>query len=280
MRIFYILALIFLPITIIAEEADSTLNQWIPKGVAGINISQISLDNWTQGGDNAMTYTLTGNFGLDYNSEDWAFTNSLKISYGQTKIGDDAYKTNDNEFYLETVYSRKIGWEIDPYVSNTVRTTVAPGYTYSDEGDTQIAAFFDPGYLSQSLGFAYNRSKIVKTRLGVGFQETFTDKFTKYSDDPETIDEIEDFKFETGIESVTDVEYGFMENMLFKSKLRLFTRFDHLDIWDVRWDNTLSAKINKFFVVNLNVIVIYEKSQSLETQIKEALQLGFTVSLF
>lgn len=280
MRKILIICLLLCSVNLLAEEKDSTLNKWIPKGVAGINISQIALSNWTQGGDNAMTYTLVGNFGLDYKTETFEFTNGLKVMYGQTKIGDAAFKTNDNEFYLETVYSRHIGWKVDPYISNTVRTTVAPGYEYSDEGDKQIAAFFDPGYISQSIGFTYNKSKIVKTRLGLGFQETFTNEFTNYSDDPETPVEIEDFKFETGIESVTDLEWGFMEDMLLKSKLRLFTRFDHLDVWDLRWDNILSAKINKFFSVNLNVIVIYEKSQSVETQVKEALQLGFSVTLF
>jgi hypothetical protein len=71
-----------------------------------------------------------------------------------------------------------------------------------------------------------------------------------------------------------------MDNMLYKSKLRLFTRFDQLDVWDVRFDNTISAQVNKYIVVNLNVLVVYEKSQSLRTQVKEALQLGVTLNLF
>ena len=67
--------------------------------------------------------------------------------------------------------------------------------------------------------------------------------------------------------------------MLLNTKLRLFTRFNMLDVWDVRWDNTITAKVNDFVNVNLNVLIIYEKSQSLRTQIKEALQLGFTYTI-
>ena len=70
------------------------------------------------------------------------------------------------------------------------------------------------------------------------------------------------------------------ENVLFGTKLRLFSRFNELDVWDVRWDNLITAQISKYFNVNFNVLLIYEKIQSPKTQIKEALQLGITYSLF
>ncbi len=282
----YILLILLMPIIAFAqketEEKDPDLGKWIPKGVAGLNIAQMAFSNWSQGGDNSMTYSLSGNFSLNYKDESLAFTNSLKLAYGQTKLGDDDFRTNDNEFYLENVLAKRVGWAVDPYFSNTVRSTVAPGYKFNKDTKEydQISDFFDPGYISQSLGFTYNKLKSVQTRLGVGLQETFASTYLNYTDDPETADKEEDFKFETGIESVTDVEYSFMDNMLYKSKLRLFTRFDQLDVWDVRFDNTISAQVNKYIVVNLNVLVVYEKSQSLRTQVKEALQLGVTLNLF
>lgn len=262
------------------EEPDTTLNRWIPKGVASFNISQIAFKDWTQGGDNAITYTIGGDFSLLYKSRNFDFKNSLKIAYGQNKIGEEDFKTNNNEIYLESVLSRRIKWPVNPYISNLIRTTIAPGFKYDQKGDQKIAAFFDPGYLTQSLGFAYNPLEFLTTRMGVAFQETFTNNFRHYTDDPETTDKKEAFKFETGMETVTDVNVNFMENMNYKSKLRLFTRFEALDVWDVRWDNSISAKVNSVIVVNFNVLVIYEKSQSLRTQIKEALQLGITYSLF
>ncbi|MFC2130036.1 DUF3078 domain-containing protein [Bacteroidota bacterium] len=272
--------LFFSVISLAAQESDSIKSNWDNKGIVSLNISQIAFTDWTQGGDNAITYSFMGDFTFNYKEEKWSFINSLKMAYGQTKIANDDFKTNDNEFYLESVYSRDINLWVDPYVSNIVRTTIASGYNYAKSGKTQTSAFFDPGYISQSIGVGLNKSEIVKTRLGLGFQETFTNKFRNYSNDPETLDKEEAFKFETGIESVTDVQWGFMENMMFKSKLRLFTRFVHLDVWDVRWDNIISAQVNKYIVVNLNVLVIYEKSQTARTQMKEALQLGITYTLF
>ncbi len=262
------------------DKADSLLNKWIPMGVAGLNISQVAFSNWSQGGEDAVTYTIVGNFSLDYKSETFAFTNALKLAYGQTKLGEDDFRTNDNELYLETVYSRRIGWIVDPYVSNLVRSSLSAGYKNVNDSMVEIANFFDPGYITQSVGFTYDKVEGFKSRLGAAFQETFTSEHTQYSDDKKTIDELEKFKFETGIESVTDVSWNFMENMVYKSKLRLFTRFEAMDVWDVRWDNVISAKVNDIIVVNLNVLVVYEQAQSLRTQIKEALQLGITYTLF
>ncbi len=282
----YVLLILLIPIIAFGqketEEKDPDLNKWVPKGVAGLNIAQMAFSNWSQGGDNSMTYSIVGNFSLDYKNESLAFTNSLKFAYGQTKLGEDDFRTNDNELYLENVLAKRIGWAVDPYFSNTVRSNVAPGYKFNKETKEyeQISDFFDPGYISQSLGFTYNKLKSVQTRLGVGFQETFAKSYLRYTDDPETPNEIEDFKFETGIESVTDVEYAFMENMLLKSKLRLFSSFDEMDVWDVHFDNTISAQVNKYIVVNLNVLVVYDNSQTLRTQVKEALQLGVTFNLF
>ena len=68
--------------------------------------------------------------------------------------------------------------------------------------------------------------------------------------------------------------------MKYSSFLRLFTRFNSLDVWDVRWDNIISAKVNDYINVNFAVTVIHEISQTRKTQLREALQLGFSYSLF
>lgn len=272
--------LFLLTFAIISAQDDKIPDGWTASGVAGLNLSQIALSNWSQGGDNSLAFNLTGNFKFVYVSNPWKLDNNLKLSFGKTKLGKEEFKTTDNEIYLENILSRDFGWAVSPFFSNTVRTVLTNGYQYDENQSTQISAFFDPGYVTQSLGFTYDKLKGFKTRLGIALQETFTNKFRYYSDDPDTEPEIEDFKLETGMESVTEGEFTLDDNLLMNSKLRLFTRFDALDVWDVRWDNTITAKINDYLNCNLNVLVIYEKSQSPKTQVKEALQLGITYTLF
>ncbi|MGE5682929.1 MAG: DUF3078 domain-containing protein [Bacillota bacterium] len=281
MKKMLLLVILSFPSILAAQKiSDSLLYKWIPKGVAGANVSQIALSDWAQGGDNSITWIFNGELGLSYYTNSNSFLNNLKFAYGRTKLGTNDYRTNDNELYLENVFSYFIGWVVEPYVSNTIRTAISTGYNYKDTPYVKTADFFDPGFVTQSLGFAYTRNKVITTRLGAALQETFTNAYRQYTDDAGTKDKIEAFKFETGLESVTDLETSLGENMLFTSKLRLFTRFNNLDVWDVRWDNTVAAQINKYFTVKLNVLTLYEKALSSKTQTKEMLLLGLNYSFF
>ena len=174
---------LLLTTTVIAQQDTIILHQWVPKVIAGLNLSQISLSNWTQGGEDAISWALLGNGSLYRRSEVWHFRNDMKLAYGRTKLGSSDYRTTDNELYIESVISRNIGWAIDPYFSNTVRTALTKGFNYEADPDTQIANFFDPGYLTQSLGFVYDKIPGFSTRLGAAVQEVITNKFTFYSDD-------------------------------------------------------------------------------------------------
>lgn len=278
MKKFAVLILIVFTNLTFAQEADSTMYKWTPSLVTGLNISQIAFSNWTKGGDNALTWTLNGDFTLLYKTPRWKFSNQLKAAYGRTKLGGGTYKTNDNEFYLESVLAYRAGWAVDPYFSNTVRTAISTGYNYEVDPAVEIVDLFDPGYITQSIGFTYDKLEGIKTRFGLAFQEVITNKYTQYTDDSGTTD-VESFKFETGLESVTDAEFTVAENILMKSKLRLFTRFEKIDVIDVRWDNTITAKVNEWLNVNFTFLMIYEEAQSKQAQIKEALQLGFVYTI-
>ena len=262
------------------SKSDTTgINIWSPNVVIGLNISEIALSNWTQGGDNSITWTLTENSELDYFTKSWSFRNNMKAAYGRTKLDGQDFITGDNTFYLESVLARKVGWAVNPFVSNSVRTTLTRGYDYSLTPPQIVADFFDPGYVTQSCGFTYDKYAWFKSRLGLAAQETFTNKYRQYSDDPDTPDKEEAFKLETGFESVTNLKVNFLKNMLYTGSLRLFTRFETLDVWDVGWDNTLVAKVNDYFNVNFTFYLVYQKDQSPKTQMKQTLQLGVVYSL-
>lgn len=261
------------------EEKKDTL--WTPKGVVGLNLSQVAFSDWSQGGENSIAFTFFSNFGINYIGDPLKWRNSLKFSYGRTKIGAEQYKTNDNEIFFESTLIYHLGWSISPYAGITARTAVSKGFNYDKEPAIPIVDFFDPFYLTEGIGFAYDKIENFTTRIGIGFKQTFADKFTSmYTDDPETPNEVESFKNETGIESVTEYKIQFLDNMIYSTYLRLFGRFEDIDIWDVRWDNTITAKINDYFNVNLNVLLIYDVDETLRTQLKEALQLGVSYTLF
>ena len=172
-----------------------------------------------------------------------------------------------------------MGWDVDPFFSNSIRTPITAGYNYKVEPFQKKADFFDPGYIIQSIGFSYDKHALFQTRLGFAVQETFTNKYRQYTDDPGT-KKVEAFKLETGFESVTSFQQTIFDNMIAKSSLRLFTRFENLDVWDVRWDSSIIAKVNDFLNVNFDYLLIYKKTQSLDIQVKQTLQVSFIYTIF
>ena len=265
------------------EEKKELPDGWNNTLVAGLNLTQVSLHNWTQGGENALAWTVLTNGLFLYKQPDWIWKNTVKIAYGQTKIGDTDFEKTEDEFYWESLHSRNIGWKIDPYVANQLRTQLAPGYKMIMNEQTgveervQTSDLWDPGYLIQSAGFTYADEDVFYTRLGVAFKETFSSEYG-YADDPETLEEIETFQFQTGIESATGLKVNVMENVLYTSQLNLFSAFDQMDVWDVRWDNSFSAKVNSYINVSLNIMIVHDISQTRRTQIKEALAIGIHYS--
>lgn len=264
-----------------AQDKGEIPTGWSQTLTAGLNITQVSLHNWVQGGESTFAWTFLVNGRFHHKQESFLWSNVLKLTYGQTKLGSADFEKTDDELFYESIYSHNVGWVVNPYGALTVRTQLAPGYKILDSLRTQTSAFFDPGYLMQSAGFTYQPSDHFSTRLGVAVKETFTSQFTLfgYADDPKTT-EVEKTRVQTGIESGTSVKYPFMENMLFTSQLNLFSAFDHLDVWDVRWDNTITAKVNQYVNVTLNALVIHEIAQTRKTQVKQTLALGLSYTLF
>ena len=253
---------------------------WVPKGVASLNLSQVALSNWSQGGESSVAFTFMALMGLDYIGDPWKWKNGLKFAYGRTKFGDDDYRTNENEIFFESTLIHQLNWAVSPYAGITAQTAVTNGFNYDSIPAYQVAAFGDPFYLTEAIGFIYDRIPNFSTRLGVGLKQTWADKFAfQYTDDDGT-PELETFKNESGIESVTEYRWGFMENMEYYVYLRLFGTFDDISVWDVRWDNVITAKVNDYINVNFNFLLIYDEEQSLKRQIKEALQLGISYAFF
>ncbi len=263
-------------LSVSGQAPDSLKNKWIPSFVAGIGINQIAFTNWVKGGDNSIAWTLMGDFRYDRIGTPWTFKNSIKASYGRSKIGSGIYKTTDNDLYIENVVVYDIGWAVSPFLSNSIRTQVSRGFDYKSDPAVEIADFFDPGYITQTIGFTYDKYQNIVTRLGLGFQEIITNNYRQYSDPANMRDK---FRFETGIESVTDINYKIEDNIVYTGKIRFFSQFKSLDTWDVRLDNVIAAKITKHITVNFQYLVVYEKVQSPYTQIKEGLQVGIVFNL-
>ncbi len=251
---------------------------WQKEMVGGINLTQTSFDNWAQGGENQIAWQFNLNFKFVNDQEKTNWSNTGKFTYGNTKTGKQEAQKSIDEIKLESVLAYKLGVLINPFIAATGETQFAPGYNYGTDPKTQISAFMDPGYIRESAGIGIKPNEIVKTRLGVALKQTITKDYpVPYADDPKTT-KIEKTKNEVGCESVTDVSWKVSENSLFTSKLELFSAFTTFKEIDVNWDNILTTKISKYFNVNFNFKLFYDRDISVKRQIKQAIALGVTYS--
>jgi hypothetical protein len=279
-----LLLLLFIAGVAFAQEAQLTSptladTSWKHTMIVSANITQISFTDWAQGGENALAYALflEGKSTYAVNMIEWV--NSYKFGYGQAKLGSQSIRKTDDKIDLESVMTYKIGTNINPFASASLKTQFAEGVTFDATGRAiPVSNFFDPAYLTQTVGAVYQPVPEFKTRMGAALREIVTKIYTGYSDDPTTT-QVEKVRVEGGVESVTEVGWTVMENVILNAKLEIFAPLKHFDRMTVRSDNTLSAKINKYLSMNLNVQLINDPVVRARTQIKQTLALGCSYTL-
>ncbi len=281
MKTIILLLLFFVADDMIAQDTKPGLQAsadtlWKHTMIISANITQVSFTDWAQGGENALAYALflEGKSTYAFNMINWV--SSYKFGYGQAKLGSQGIRKTDDDIDLESVFTYKMGTYINPFISASMKTQFTEGVKYDALGSaTPVSNFFDPAYITQTLGVGYQPGPVIKTRLGISLREIVVNKYALayIGDTTKKVD------VDGGLESVTEVGWTVMENVVLNAKLEIFAPVKHFDRMTVRSDNTLSAKVNKLISMNLNVQLINDPQVQARTQIKQTLALGFSFTL-
>ena len=264
------------------QNPDSSRWGWKHSVVSGLTLTQVSLKDWAQGGEDALAWTIRL-FGLSkLEDTSYVWGNSYKMTYGQAKLGSETTRKTEDRIEFESVFTYKLGSEVNPYISATLKTQFTEGVVIDGSGNTTpVSKFFDPAYMTQSAGFGYRPSATIKSRLGIGIREIVTSIYTSYANDPSTpLDQRVKTRVDGGVESVTDAELKLDDNLLFRSKLELFAPIRKLSEVTMRMDNTVTANVSKYIVVILNLQLINDVNATSRLQEKEVLAIGLSYTLF
>lgn len=278
--IFSLLAISVSSIAQTPSQDSLHLYGWKHSLVSALTLTQVTYTDWVQGGENALAYTLSaeGKSAYDLDVSNW--TTTYRFAFGQTRLGDQGLRKTDDIIDVATVWTYKLGSYINPYAAATLKTQFAHGFAYPAlDSSVEVSAFFDPAYLTQTVGVGYQPIKEVKTRLGIGVREIITNQFNQYADDP-TTPEIEKTSLDGGLESVTNADWQLDDNILFTTQLEFFAPIKHLDEVVVRDNTTITGKISKFVTAVFNVQLINEKRVSPKTQVKETIAMGMSYAIF
>lgn len=278
-----------------SQEEPKEVFGWKNDLVAGLNLTQNRYSsNWTKGGENSLAWKGVLDILAENNRAKTNWKNTAKMVFGQIKQDDTGLRKSDDELKVESVLTYKLGEYLNPFAAFNGQTQFANGYIYGATpagGDTavKVSSFFSPAFLRQSLGLGYKPSESFVTRLGVSVKENIVldDGLITLPDRNTTTFRIyhgnkgnEEVRVETGIESVTDLKLKLQENLLFTSKLELFTAFENLSAVDTIWDNMLTAKISKYLSASLNVYLFYDEDILPELQVRQTMAFGLTYAFF
>ncbi|MEZ4999361.1 MAG: DUF3078 domain-containing protein [Bacteroidales bacterium] len=128
---------------------------WKSKGMASLNFSQVSLTNWSQGGESSYAVNALTAFSMDYNKDKSSWSNALDAGYGIQKVGEkEAGKTDDHiEITSRYGYKTSKNWFLSGMLNS--KTQFTKGYKVTETDRILISDFMSPGYIQLSTGMEY-----------------------------------------------------------------------------------------------------------------------------
>lgn len=244
--------------TLAAQEKDTTY--WTKTGLAGISFSQVSLSNWSAGGDGSVAFDLMFNYAAEYKRGKNLWQNQLELAYGMNKTQSDGSRKTNDKIYFASNYGYKMAEKWYASVLLTFATQFANGYDYSVENGHYISQFMSPGYLSIGPGVTWLPNSWFSMNLSPAtWRGTFV--LSDYLSDLGAfgVDPGKHLLSEFGANARFEARYEFLPNMTVQSRLDLFSNYlDKPQNVDVRWDTQIAMQINKWFSANLNLSMIYD----------------------
>lgn len=281
------IALISLSVGTLSAQSTDTIptSPWTLEGFAGLKMTQVSLTNWSAGGDNSLAFDLQGTYQANYKKGKHIWNNRLELAYGLNKTGDDGVRKANDKIYLNTNYGYAIAkkWYASAFV--TFQSQFSPGYDYSVNKDVFISEFMSPAYLTTGLGFTYDPGKIFTVVLSpVSWRGTFVLNDRLSDEGSYGVDPGSHLLSSFGANLKGEVKYEFLKNMTVYSRLDLYSDYLHkpLNI-DVNWEVQVNMAINKWFSTTLTTNLVYDDdvkivqkdgSKGARVQFKEVLGVG------
>lgn len=288
--------------------AVDSAKAWKFGGLISINGQQVSLTNWSAGGNNSISLGGLLNLFAKYKKGKSTWDNNLDLGYGVIKQG--IYKTwwkNDDRIQFTSKYGRQAfkSWYYSALAD--FKTQFTDGFNYPNDS-VYISRFMSPGYALASLGMDYKPNDNFSL-----FISPITGKFT-FVNDP-TLAKAGAFGVQKEISYYDTAKKEFvvtqkylthreefgaylkmqyqtkvMENITFQTVLELFSNYmNHPENIDVNWTTLTSLKVNKFVSATLATQLIYDDDIKLlrtsgdnkgtvgpDVQFKQVLAVGFS----
>jgi hypothetical protein len=258
----------------------------------GINLNQGSFSsNWTGGGVNSVALGLFFNVLSVKQSGKNAWRTDFQSQYGVVRNkGQKSRKSADRLFY-DFKYNRELISKWSLFGNFNVLSQFSAGFEYSDHADSvdyrkKVSGFFAPAYITEAIGIEYRPVSYFFIDLAPGaLRQTIVADRNLYLTMPKNygVEAGRSLRNEVGIiQVVANFDKDIALDVRLKFRYLLYTSFAKNQVsgvrefaGDHRLDATITARIARYFNVNLGAIVIYDKDQSNKVQFAQGLSVGF-----
>jgi hypothetical protein len=280
-----------------AQTID-TVKYWSFKGDGGLSFSQVSLTNWSAGGENTLATNAMVNLFGNYKKDKFSWDNSLNLAYGFMSQQSIKNKKTDDKIDLSSkagIYAFK-KW--DYAILFGFKSQFADGFNYPNDS-VVISKFLAPGYLQFAIGMDYKPSDVFSLFISpLGARITFVND-TRLSDlgafgvDPATytndsvpvlIKHGKSSRLEAGASLKAIVKKDLVKNVTIGSKLELFSNYvENPQNIIVNWEVLIALKVNSFITTTIGTQLIYDDNVTIgdkdgksgpRTQFKETIGVG------
>lgn len=263
--------------------SDTLKTGWNYSWVAGLNGSQASYSNWSQGGVDNISVLGNSRFSAKHIGAPFSYGFLVNTRYGRSRIENQGTRKTDDKLAVRNrfLYDLSETSNYSLFGNVNFRTQFDEGYDYGagpDGGDLLISGFMAPGYFSQTAGLAYTPSDYFNFEAGLSMQQTIvTDEElrTLYG-----LDQDQTLRNEAGLALGASYEQAVTNDILLSTSVETFTNVNRaVSRTDFLFSSELTGQINEIISTSLRVDLAYDDDFSKELQVQQVLSLGVSFML-
>jgi hypothetical protein len=277
------------------ETKKDSISYWNKGALFNLGFSQVSLSNWSAGGNSSVSGNAIVNLHAKYKKGGISWDNTLNLGYGLLKQDKSATQKSDDNIELNSKFGkeRTKQWSYAALINFNSQFT--DGYDYPNDS-TKISTFLAPGYLYGALGMDYKPTSYLSIFLSPITSKTTIVTDTKLSEvGAFGVDAGEKIRSEFGGYVRANITKEIMKNIKLTSTLALFSNYiEKPENVDINWEMLVLMKVNKFVTVSINTKLIYDHDINItkdtngdgnndvngpRTQFKEILSVGLSYKL-
>ena len=267
--------------------------KWVRGGVGGITLSQVSLSNWSAGGEGSLAIDAMLNYDALYTKGRHMWQNRLEFAYGLSNTRSLGTRKTNDKIFLSSMYGYRLSRTWYASLLGTFSSQFAKGYDYSTDPRTYMSRFMAPGYLGIGAGFTWKPRAWFNAYLSpAAWRGTFVFDDRLFKDGAGNmvhtaygVEPGKHLRSELGANVRLELDKEIMTDLKIYSRLDLFSNYLHKpQNIDVKWYVLLTAKINKWVSANLSFDMLYDDDVKFKRadgsqgpsrlQVKEVLGIG------